>query len=165
VKDGPSTPQRFGLLDFSAFAENDSGELVTKCFHSTGIRSNYERKMILNDELYRTQDSKFFSSIIRETSERLIAREYNLIPCSNMKEPIEPGWRGAMDAMLDHYFLKLLPWESGHPSTSVLFENEEFSIVEAWFRQDNGGVMEDGDIVMEFKFYKDGKVDFEGIKY
>jgi hypothetical protein len=133
--------------------------------NNQAVALNWEIKMILNDEFYRTQDGKFFSSIIRETSERLIAREYNLIPCSNMKKPIESGWRDAMDQMLDHYFEKLLPWEPGHPSTRVLFANEEFSIVEAFFRQDNGDAMEDGDIVMEFKFYKDGKVDFEGIHY
>jgi hypothetical protein len=66
--------------------------------------------------------------------------------------------------MLDHYFVKLLPWEPG-TRTHVTYENEEFSLVEAWFRHDNDGVMENGAIIMNFKFYKDGKVDFEGIHY
>jgi hypothetical protein len=70
-----------------------------------------------------------------------------------------------MDEMLDHYSVKLLPWEPGHPSTIVIYEDEECSLVEAWFRHDNDGVVEDGAIMMRFRFDKDGKVDFEGIHY
>jgi len=82
-----------------------------------------------------------------------------------MKAPLESDRKDALDQMLDHYFVKLLPWEPGHPSTRILFENEKFFDVEAFFRQDNAGVAEDAGIVMGFTFYKDGKTQFDGVHY
>jgi len=72
-----------------------------------------------------------------------------------------------MDEMLDHYYLKLLPWRPNVGSrTRVLVEDNHSFVLEAPFFHEDGEEATEGDIYMVLIFDHFGNVvSFDGIHY